>query len=154
MQMTHKPTFWRSIAPSTLLGVALIGSMAVAAAAPAQTPGDGATVDEAKLKNQTVPVLCNGNQSVKLDGALLQVDRAAISASGNCRVQVTNSRVVGKVAVMATGNASITFENTIVDGALSLTGKSVTSFKSSTVTGRVRKLQGASVKDLGHNVWH
>ena len=88
-----------------------------------------------------------------LDGALLKVDRGAIVISGNCKVRVTNSRVVARAVVVASGNASVTFENCIVEGALSLTGNSVTSFKSSTVRGAGRRLQSAAVKDLGHNVW-
>jgi hypothetical protein len=137
----------RSFVSSTLLGVALVGSMA-------QAPKDGATLDADQLKKQTTAVMCTANQSVKVDGLLLQVDRAAILASGNCKVQVTNSRVVSRTAVSASGNAEITFDNSIVDGALSLNGNAVASFKSSTVNGKVRKLQSAAVKDLGHNVWH
>ncbi len=149
MHTTRRPVFWRSI-----LGVVLFGSMVMAAAAAStQAPSEGASIDETQLKSRTTPVQCTANQSVDLDGALLQVDGAAIQSSGNCRVHITNSRVVARVAVMATGNTSITFENCIVEGALQLTGNSVTSVKSSTVRGRVRKLQSAHVKDLGHNVW-
>jgi len=154
MQMTLSPTFWRSIASKTVLGVALIGSLAGATTASAQSPADGATLDATKLKSQKTPVQCTGDQTVTLDGALLQVGRTAINASGNCKVQVMNSRVVGKIAVVATGNAEITFENAIVEGSLQLMGNTTASFKSSTVTGKVRKLQSAAVKDLGHNVWH
>ncbi len=125
-----------------------------AAAASTQAPSEGASLDETQLKSRTTPVQCTANQSVELDGALLKVDGAAIQVSGNCRVHITNSRVVGRVVAIASGNTEITFENCIVEGALNLTGNSVASFKSSTVRGRVRKLQSAEVKDLGHNVWH
>jgi hypothetical protein len=148
MHDARTPAFWRSISIGAL-GALLVGSIALA-----QTPKEGADLDEATLKPRPTPVSCLANQTVDVDGALLKADRVAIQATGNCKVRVTNSRVVGRAAVMASGNAEITFENSIIDGALSLTGNSVTSFKSSTVRGRVRKLQEAAVKDLGHNLWH
>jgi hypothetical protein len=132
----------------------MFGSIVAVTAAAPQAPKDGATVDETQLKTRTTPIMCTANQTAELDGALLKIDRAAIEVSGNCKVHITNSHVVGRVAVAASGNAEVTFENTIVEGALSLTGNSVASFKSSTVRGRVRKLQSAAVQDLGHNVWH
>jgi hypothetical protein len=150
MHTTRRPLFSRSI-----LAAVLFGSMALAAvAAPAQAPSDGANIDETQLKSRTTPIQCLANQTVDLDGALLKVDSPAIQATGNCHVHITNSRVVGRVAVAASGNAEIAFENCIVEGSLSLTGNSVASFKSSTVRGRIRKLQSGGVKDLGHNLWH
>jgi hypothetical protein len=159
MHSPHRPMFWRSILGVVLFGsiVALVAAGATAAGAASastQTPRDGADIDETQLKSRTTPVQCTANQTVELDGALLKVDRAAIQTSGNCSVHITNSRIVARAAVIASGNSEITFENCIVEGALNLTGDSVASFKSSTVRGRVRKLQSATVKDLGHNVWH
>src|SRR6266542_3927584 len=141
MHNTRTPAFWRSI-----MGVVMSGSIVAVAAASAQAPADGANIDETTLKPRTTPIQCTGNQSVNLDGALLKVDRGAIVISGNCKVRVTNSRVVARAVVVASGNASVTFENCIVEGALSLTGNSVTSFKSSTVRGAGRRLQSAAVK--------
>jgi hypothetical protein len=153
MHSTRRPLFWRSTLSVVLFG-SIVGAGAVAGAASAQAPRDGANIDETQLKSRTTPIQCTANQTVELDGALLKVDRAAISPSGNCTVHITNSHIVARAAVIASGNSEITFENCIVEGAVSLTGDSVASFKSSTVRGRVRKLQSAAVKDLGHNVWH
>jgi hypothetical protein len=125
----------------------------IQAAASTQPAAAGATLDEAKLKPRTAPVHCAGVESVQLDGVLLKVDRVAIQALAECKVHITNSHIVGRVAVMAAGKAAITFENCLIEGTLQLAGDSVTSIKSSTVRGRVRKLQTAEMKDLGKNLW-
>jgi hypothetical protein len=173
MHNTSGQTFWRSAhrlaIAAAVWGVVVAGSLTVTAATPAQdtapakagaqagapaaAAADGATIDETRLKSRPGPVKCMGVESVELDGVLLRVDAIAIQASGECRVIIKNSRVVGRDAVVATGKASITFENSIVEGSLRIMGDTVTSFKSSTVRGRIRKLQKAEVKDLGHNVW-
>jgi len=162
MHDARTPAFWRSLSTAAM-SLAFAGSMALAVTAtaqtpapaqtPTQTPKPDATIDETSLKARPNPVQCLANETVEVDGAMLKADRVAISATGNCKVHVTNSHIVGRAAVMASGNAEITFENTIIEGALSLTGNSTTSFKQSTVRGKVRKLQEAAVKDLGHNVW-
>jgi hypothetical protein len=113
----------------------------------------GATIDETRLKSRTTPIQCAGVEKVELDGVLLRGDKVAIQAMAECRMVIKNSHVVGSPAVMAAGKAEITFENCIIEGSLNLAGSSVTSFRSSTIRGRVRKLQSAETKDLGQNVW-
>jgi len=156
----------RAAVVAVLSGTVILGSMIVAAgasrdvnassatgvAASMQAPA-GASIDETRLKRRTTPVHCAGVERVELDGVLLQVDRVAIEALAECRVHIKNSRVVGRSAVVAAGKASLTFENCIIEGTLHLAGSSVTSVRSSTIHGRVRKLQAGELKDLGQNVW-
>lgn len=159
--LTLHPTAVVAVLSVTLM----LGSMVVAAASrdadasPAsgvsssmQAPA-GATIDETRLKSRTTPVHCAGVERVELDGVLLRVDEVAIEALAECRVHVKNSHVVGRSAVVAAGKTSLTFENCIIEGTLHLAGSSVTSIRSSTIRGRVRKLQAGEMKDLGQNVW-
>jgi hypothetical protein len=61
--------------------------------------------------------------------------------------------VIGRVAVQTPGDATVTIENSIIEGRLQPTQTSAISARSSTVQGRVVKLQGGTVRDLGQNVW-
>ena len=121
----------------------------------ARTAGEGANIDESKLKRRTDPVQCRGVELVKLDGVLLEADRVAVEALGQCRVQITNSKIVGRVALMTAGNATATVENSIIEGgvAIQVTGTSSSAVRSSTIRGRVQKLQSGAVRDLGQNLW-
>jgi hypothetical protein len=146
------------LSASIIASAAAFGDVAApdaGAASPTQAKekAAGAVLDETRLKPRTGPVHCAGVESVELDGVLLKADRVAIQALAECKVRITNSHIVGRVAVMAAGKAAITFENCLIEGTLQLAGNSVTSVRSSTVRGRVRKLQTAEMKDLGHNLW-
>jgi hypothetical protein len=142
-----------AIAVSTALAAtALQGARAGAQSSSQQTEA-GATIDESRLKRRTEPIGCGTKERVELDGVLLEADRVAIEALGECRVTVKNSRIVARTAVMAGGKASLTFENSIIEGTLRVTQESVASVRSSTIRGRTQKLQAGKIMDLGQNVW-
>lgn len=115
----------------------------------------GANIDESKLKKRTSAVQCTAIQSVDLDGVLIDVDKVAVQALGQCQMRIKNSKLVGRIALQVTGNATVTLENSILKGVVAIqgTGATVISVRSSTITGTVQKLQSANVEDLGQNVW-
>ena len=125
------------------------------AAPPAQSPSTGASIDESRLQRRTTPVQCTGVDTVRLEGALLEVERVAIQALGKCAVQIRNSRIVGRVAVQATGNTAVTIDNSIIEGSVAIQAAqtSVVTVRSSTIRGRVVKLQQGLVRDAGQNDW-
>ena len=71
----------------------------------------GASIDESLLKRRPNPVQCKGTDTVRLDGVLLRADKTAIQAMGQCGVHITNSHIVGRVAIQVLGNATVTIEN-------------------------------------------
>jgi biotin carboxyl carrier protein len=117
--------------------------------------GTGANIDVSRLQRRPTPVGCSANETVHLEGVLIEADRAAVDAVGNCQVVITNSRIVGRVGVVMAGNATVTIENSIVEGtvAIQALANSTATVRSSTIIGRVQRLQSAAVRDLGQNVW-
>jgi hypothetical protein len=115
--------------------------------------GTTTTLDASSLRRRTDPVQCLGTESIRLDGVLLQADRVAVQAGGKCAVHITNSHVVGSIAVRTLGDATVTIENSVIEGRLQATQTSTISARASTIQGRVTKLQSGAVRDLGQNVW-
>lgn len=112
--------------------------------------------EEATLRRRNTPVLCSGRDSVVLDRVLLEVDTVAVSASGKCRVTITNSHVIGRIGgVMVAGDATVMIEGSQVEApmALQVAGDGEVSVRGSRIEGRVQTSKKAAVRDLGENVW-
>jgi len=124
-------------------------------AAPQGAPPVAEPRDATARRRQSTPVLCSGNQTVRLDHVLLDVDAVAVSANGGCRVSITDSRIMGRVGVAVNGKASVTIERSDVVGvvAFQVSGDGEVSVQSSTIEGSVQSRLKSGVRDLGQNVW-
>ena len=124
-------------------------------AAPQGAPTVAEPRDATARRRQSTPVLCSGNQTVRLEHVLLDVDAVAVSANGGCRVSITDSRIMGRVGVAVNGKASVTIERSEVVGvvAFQVSGDGEVSVQSSTIEGSVQSRLKSGVRDLGQNVW-
>lgn len=149
-----------ALAPRAPAATAQSSSPGTQTAPPARSgasPSDepGAHIDESRLERRTRPVSCVGLNEVRLENVMLRVDEVAVQAAGGCNIRITNSHIAGRVALEAAGNTSFTIENSIIEGqiAIEAAGSARLSVKSSTVRGGVQKMQNATVRDLGQNLW-
>lgn len=125
------------------------------APAPTSAASGGASIDESRLQRRTSTMQCMDTQSLNLDGVLIDADKVAVQAMGNCHVRITNSKLVGRVGLLMMGSATATIENTVIEGTVSIRamGTSAIAVRSSTISGRIQKMQNGSVQDLGQNIW-
>ena len=144
-----------ALVASTLIAAAAIDGIQARTGSSSRQPRAGATINENQLQRRTRPVSCFTTEQIDLDGVLLEVevDRIAIEALGRCRVTVKNSHIIARTAALTAGRASLTFENSIIEGTFQITQQSVISLRSSTIRGRIQGIQKGQIKDLGQNVW-
>ncbi len=117
--------------------------------------GGGAGLADDSLEHRSRPVVCRGQDDMKLDGVLLRVDDVAVVAGGDCDLRISNSHIIGATAIQADLNATIRISNSVIEGpvALQLSGNSTAAVRSTTVRSRVQKRGSADLRDEGGNVW-
>ncbi|HYM21916.1 MAG TPA: hypothetical protein VEU08_01850 [Vicinamibacterales bacterium] len=123
-------------------------------APPGSKDGKGAQIDDAKLQKRTRAVSCV-NDSVTLDGVLLDASGGVPVQAVGCTVTIKNSHLKGMGGIQISGMSTVNIENSLIEGttALQLTDGADVSIKSSTIRGRIQRVGNVKLHDLGDNKW-
>ncbi|MFQ5528214.1 MAG: OmpA family protein [Thermoanaerobaculia bacterium] len=105
--------------------------------------------------SQGPPVICTGNQDVRLVRHYIAAEGDAVTAVGNCEVSLQDCVIeAAGVAVRASGNATVHIYNSRISGAggaLSASDLAEIRFRGSTLQGSIRAAGMAELVDLGGN---
>jgi hypothetical protein len=99
------------------------------------------------------PVDCDGGQHVDLVNVLIEASEIAVEAHGNCEVRIVGSHLVGAAALEVHGSATVTIEDSIVEGRIELHGNGELATRTTRYHGPLDRHGNAGLQDLGGNVW-
>jgi len=127
--------------------------------APARTSAATAAVvrNLPVAEHRSEPLICQGERFLRIDNRNIEFTGDAVTAEGGCDLHITNSRITsGGVGIVARG-ARVHITNSQVEGAsgsIEASNAAEVYAQSSTFKGMMRRLDTASLKDLGDNVWN
>jgi hypothetical protein len=127
------------------------GSSATAAAS-VREPGPAGA---AELRHD--PIVCQGARLLHIDNQNLQFDGDGLSAEDGCEIHITNSRIRATGVGVSARAANVHIDNSLIEGdAASIDASDGAQIytASSKFRGLSRRLDTASVHDLGGNVWN
>jgi hypothetical protein len=130
------------------------------AAAVASTPGARArdsSITSAAVEHRHEPIVCQGSRLLHIDNRNLVFDGDAVSAEDGCEIHITNSHIsAAGVGVLARA-ANVHIDNSLIEGdqaSIDLSEGAQVYTASSRFRGLSRRLDTATVHDLGGNVWN
>ena len=130
-----------------------IAADAALAAAPIREAGGGGAVVE--LRHE--PIVCQGARLLHIDSLNLQFDGDAVSAQDGCEIHITNSRIRATGVGVSARAANVHIDNSLIEGdAASIDASEGAQIYTATsrFRGMSRRLDTATVHDLGGNVWN
>jgi hypothetical protein len=131
-------------------------------AAVAQAPASSArardnNVTSAALERRHEPIVCQGSRLLHIDNRNLAFDGDALAAEDGCELHITNSHIsAGGVGVLARA-ANVHIDNSLIEGdqaSIDASEGAQVYAVSSHFRGLSRRLDTASVHDLGGNIWN
>ncbi len=108
----------------------------------------GSTPSAAKTATTTAwdgktPLTCSMNQHLKIDGVTASIaSGAAVTASGNCTLEISGSNITAPTGIDASGNANVTVTGgsiTSSDLAVTASGNAHVTFSGTKVSGKTKK---------------
>ena len=130
------------------------------AAAQAATPGAARmreTASSAPLERRHEPIVCQGARMLHIDNRNLVFDGDAVSAMEGCEIYITNSHISASGVGVAARAASVHIVNSQIEGeqaSIDLSQGAQVYAASSRFKGLSRRLDTATVHDLGGNIWN
>ena len=130
------------------------------AAAQAATPGAARmreTASSAPLERRHEPIVCQGARMLRIDNRNLVFDGDAVSAMEGCEIYITNSHISASGVGVAARAASVHIVNSQIEGeqaSIDLSQGAQVYAASSRFKGLSRRLDTATVHDLGGNIWN
>lgn len=91
---------------------------------------------------------CGGSDNLRIKGVTAKVDDTAVTALGNCRIELVDCDITGKVGISAGANAVVVVKGGKVTGkdeAASALGNAQITFDGTKVTGKKKSLGGAKI---------
>jgi hypothetical protein len=105
-----------------------------------QASSGGATASKSAKWDGKSPFSCSGNDNVKLDGVTANISSgSAVTASGNCKLTLSNVKITAPVGIEASGNAVVTVNGGSVTGSTAAAkagGLSQVNFSKTSVSGK------------------
>jgi len=129
-------------------------------AAQAGAPAPARTRDStssAPLERRREPIVCQGARLLHIDNRHLAFDGDAVSAMDGCEIHITNSHISATGVGVAARAANVHIDNSQIEGEQASVEASEGAqiyAASSRFKGLSRRLDTATVHDLGGNVWH
>ena len=130
------------------------------AAAQAATPGAARmreSASSAPLERRHEPIVCQGSRMLHIDNRNLVFDGDAVSAMDGCRIFITNSHISASGVGIAARAANVHIDNSQIEGeqaSIDLSQGAQVYAASSRFRGLSRRLDTATVHDLGGNIWN
>jgi hypothetical protein len=128
---------------------------AAQAAAPPARARDSAS--SAPLERRHEPIVCQGSRLVHIDNRNLVFDGDAVSAMDGCEIHITNSHITATGVGVAARAANVHIDNSQIEGeqaSIDASDGAQVYAASSRFKGLSRRLDTATVHDLGGNVWN
>ena len=122
------------------------------AAANVREPGPAGAVE---LRHD--PIVCQGARLLHIDNQNLQFDGDGLSAEDGCEIHITNSRIRATGVGVSARAANVHIDNSLIEGdtaSIDASDGAQIYTASSKFRGLSRRLDTASVHDLGGNVWN
>ena len=130
------------------------------AAAQAATPGAARmreSASSAPLERRHEPIVCQGARMLRIDNRNLVFDGDAVSAMDGCEIHITNSHISASGVGVAARAANVHIDNSQIEGeqaSIDLSQGAQVYAASSRFKGLSRRLDTATVHDLGGNIWN
>jgi hypothetical protein len=119
----------------------------------AREPGAGAAAVEVRRE----PIVCQGARLLHIDNLNLQFEGDAVSAEDGCEIHITNSRIRATGVGVSARAANVHIDNSLIEGetaSIDAAEGAQVYAASSRFKGLSRRLDTATVHDLGGNVWN
>jgi hypothetical protein len=103
------------------------------------------------------PIICQGGRLLHIDNRNLEFEGDAVSAEDGCEIHITNSRISAKGVGIFARAANVHIKNSSIEGSsgsVEATNGAQVYVQSSTFKGISRRLDTATLHDLGGNVWN
>ncbi len=129
-------------------------------AAQAASPGAARMRDSASsapLERRHEPIVCQGARLLHIDNRNLAFDGDAVSAIDGCEIHITNSHISASGVGVAVRAANVHIDNSQIEGdqaSIEASEGAQVYIASSRFKGLSRRLDTATVHDLGGNVWN
>jgi hypothetical protein len=157
-----------SLTPQSAAGVQSTGPGRVLESGPgytitaAQSAGPGAartrdSASSAALERRHEPIVCQGSRLLHIDNRNLIFDGDAVSAMDGCEIHITNSHISASGVGVAARAANVHIDNSQIEGeqaSIDASEGAQVYAASSRFKGLSRRVDTATVHDLGGNVWN
>jgi hypothetical protein len=119
--------------------------------------GRAAGFTSAAVEHRHEPIICQGEHLLHIDNRNLVFDGDAVSAENGCEIHITNSHIrAGGVGISARA-ANVHVDNSQIEGeqgSIDASEGAQVYVAASQFHGLSRRLDSATVHDLGGNVWN
>jgi hypothetical protein len=115
------------------------------------------SASSAPLERRHDPIVCQGSRLLHIDNRNLVFDGDAVSAIDGCEVHITNSHIIAGGVGVAARAANVHIDNSQIEGeqaSIDASNGAQVYAASSRFRGLSRRLDTATVHDLGGNVWN
>jgi hypothetical protein len=133
----------------------------IKAAAPTTSAAAGRARDtnitSAAVERRHEPIVCQGSRMLHIDNRNLEFDGDAVSAEDGCEIHITNSHISATGVGVTARAANVHIDNSLIEGGTACIDASEGAqiyTASSRFRGLSRRLDTASVHDLGGNIWN
>jgi hypothetical protein len=116
-----------------------------------------AGVTSAAIEKRREPIICQGSRLLHIDNRNLEFDGDAVSAEDGCEIHITNSHISATGVGVTARAANVHIDNSQIEGGTASIDASEGAqiyTASSRFRGLSRRLDTASVHDLGGNIWN
>jgi hypothetical protein len=127
------------------------------AAAPVAARTRDATITSAALERRHEPIICQGDRMLHIDNRNLAFDGDAVSAQDGCEIHITNSHITATGVGVQARAANVHIDNSLIEGdggSIDLSDGAQAYATSSHFRGLSRRMDTASLHDLGGNIWN
>jgi hypothetical protein len=145
------------VAPGRVLESGPGYSITAAQAATPGTPRVRESAGSAPLERRHEPIVCQGSRMLHIDNRNLVFDGDAVSARDGCEIHITNSHISASGVGVAARAANVHIDNSQIEGeqaAIDLSEGAQVYAAASRFKGLSRRLDTATVHDLGGNIWN
>jgi hypothetical protein len=111
----------------------------------------------APLERRHEPIVCQGSRLLHIDNRNMMFDGDAVSALDGCEIYITNSHISASGVGVAARAANVHIDNSQIEGdqaSIEASGGAHVYIATSHFKGLSRRLDTATVHDLGGNVWN
>jgi hypothetical protein len=155
--ISESPTGLEHVSPGRVLESGPGYSISAAQAA---TPGAARardSVSSAPLEHRREPIVCQGSRLLHIDNRNLMFEGDAVSALDGCEIHITNSHISASGVGIAVRAANVHIDNSQIEGdqaSIEASEGAQVYAASSRFKGLSRRLDTATVHDLGGNIWN
>jgi hypothetical protein len=115
------------------------------------------SASSAPLERRHEPIVCQGARLLHIDNRNLVFDGDAVSAVDGCEIHITNSHITAAGVGIAARAANVHIDNSQIEGeqaSIDASQGAQVYATSSRFRGLSRRLDTATVHDLGGNIWN